>query len=78
MEDHDEVIRKLRALVRRTCQTPLLCAGMFVAVDETQLAEMNRRTVATPDELLRALEYQIRTLQMANAYLLTQVPVNGK
>lgn len=74
MADEKEIVDKLRSLVRRTCHTPLLCKGMFVAVDDTQLAELTRRTIATPEELLRALELNIRHLQMANAYLLTQIP----
>lgn len=70
----DEVVQRLRALVRRTCHTPIMCAGRFVAVDETQLAELTRRTIATPHELLNALEHQMRFLQLANAYLQTQIP----
>lgn len=65
----------LRALVRATCRTPLL-TSQSIAVDALQLATTShlRRTIATPHELITALEYQIRTLQMANAYLRTQLP----
>jgi hypothetical protein len=64
----------LRALVKRTCHTPLLVAGQFVAINENELAPSLRHTVATEAEMLLALEHTIRSLQQANVYLRTQLP----
>lgn len=63
----------LRALVRRTCHTPLFVAGQFVAITESLIAPGMRATIATEPELLLALEMTIRTLQQANAYLRSQL-----
>lgn len=63
----------LRSLVKRTCHTPLLVAGQFVALYDKDIGLAMRKTVATIPEMLLALEFAVRTLQMANAYLRTQI-----
>lgn len=71
-------LSKLRALVKATCHTPLLMGGYFVAVTEQDVASGMRPTIATEDEMLLALEMQIRLLQSANTYLRTTIPKMGR
>jgi len=63
----------LRVLVKRTCHTPLLVAGRFVAIFEHDKELVHRSTIATEAEMLLALEHEIRTLQLANVHLRTQL-----
>jgi uncharacterized protein YciI len=76
----DEQTEKLRDLVRKTRKTGrLLVAGMFVPIDGTDYESGMRREIATYDELVDALQFDIETLQMANTYLRTLIsPVDAE
>ena len=65
---------KLRALVRKHCPTPILAGGQFVAVDDLGRNEICRKTLATEDELLDALAFQLSALETANLHLRARVP----
>lgn len=69
-------LEALRSLVKRTCHTPLLVAGSFVSVFEHDKTMGHRKMIATAEEMLLALEHEIRTLKLANTYLRTQLPGN--
>jgi len=71
----DELLRidtLLRELVGRTCTTPLLIGGMFVAFEEAQLKCSGpglRREIATREELVRAIGTELDTVKLANQHL---------
>lgn len=76
--EHANHVAELRALVKRTCHTPLLIKGMFVAIDEEErIAEDAtglgyREQIAVAEEMLAALAFRNETLDMANEYLRKQ------
>jgi len=68
---------QLRDLVLRFCRVPLLNGG-FVAVVESGRTPITRAELATANELLRALEGELRILTTANQYLRANAMTSGE
>lgn len=72
-------IELLRTLVREMRSGPLLVGGMFVPIDESQREPGRRHEIATFQELIDALRFDLDTLKMANAYLRAQIsPIDAQ